>query len=129
MLRTLNSFKYCVPLSQARCVALRSTFSSSITSTDSIDPYDLKRIRYQNKIGINTDDILYEEDVKNGNDLRKARKTEQVAKRQKVEATRALISKKASKSKVSIPKRFVLGNGVEGLTSETLINLVYSTAP
>ena len=98
------------------------TKSSTNNKEDIVDSkYDLKRMSFQSKLGIDLNDARFQvgDEVMKGADLRRNRK--------KLHEDHH--PKKSSDTKKSISKRFKLGNGIEGLSPEALVGAVYSTAP
>jgi hypothetical protein len=85
---------------------------------------------FQNKIGLNiSDSCLNSEDLKTGNELRKNRKKQ---KQEDLKITQRIPDKKNNSGKDSSKKetkKFVLGNGIEGLNPRNLVDLIYSTTP
>ena len=118
--------------------------SEKVTKFDIVEkpnPYDIKRIQFQTKIGLSLEDPRFIinteinkpskgssknnkiEIVKTGAELRKERKLHK-GKDKNLKKKQNVVNDDSSES-----SRFVLGNGVEGLTPESLLGLVKSTAP
>lgn len=83
--------------------------------------YDVKRVSFQTKIGLNLEDPVFTigDNVTSGSDLRKSRKRQHNDKPKK----------KIDSKQEAASKRFLLGNGVGGLTPEALIHLIHTAAP
>lgn len=113
-----------------------SDSSASITK-DSIvqqpNQYDIKRMQFQAKLGLSLEDprfivnnvnVKKVEVVKTGAELRKERKLQGKNK------DKSINKKQNENAKTSdVSTRFILGNGVEGLSVQSLLGLVKSTAP
>lgn len=78
--------------------------------------YDIKRMQFQTKLGLNLQDPVFDAAHKTGQEMRRDRKKGHKPNKSKSEKSEG-------------PKRFVLGNGVEGLSPESLLHVVESTAP
>ena len=95
-----------------------------------VDQYDIKRIQFQTKLGLDLSDPRFTQDYNSGKDLRRNRKNENSYQANK--KTKLIKNKLTSTNNKLIQtpiKRFILGNGIEGLTPSSLISLVHSTTP
>lgn len=85
---------------------------------DTQSQYDVKRVQFQTKLGLNLENPVFDIAHKTGLQMRKDRKRGH--KPNKVKKMTTLNEP---------PKRFMLGNGVEGLSPDSLLRVVESTAP
>jgi len=83
--------------------------------------YDIKRVQFQTKLGLNLENPVFElAHIKTGQQMRKDRKRISHKQTNKI---------KNQAEKIEPPKRFMLGNGMEGLSPDSLLRVVESTAP
>lgn len=125
MLFLHNTLKFRCPSSSSAKWMTRALLSKrrQLDDTPEVDvqsQYDAKRVQFQTKLGLNLEDPVFDIAHKTGQQMRKDRKKGHKPNKSK---------NKKSDVKTEPLKRFILGNGVEGLSSDSLLRVVESTAP